>query len=252
MHRIRLLSIVLIAMFAYACAGDVPDQEPGRGQNQEQGQDQEIKPGQDQGQLPTNNTNFPLHTNVSVTLFWVGEDASNANSYIPNSQSAWDDKWAEHYGGVDDPYTRNGYLPATFVPNENPFYFALPYNDFNGNGTRKNSVVDIVYWSGEKQWGSQESMCKNRWIQLIKGNKIAYAQWEDVGPYNEDDSPYVFGNMNPQSAINNYAGLDISPAVRDYLGLSDIDIVDWKFVDSDQVPDGPWKAVVTTTPVTWN
>jgi hypothetical protein len=34
--------------------------------------------------------------------------------------------------------------------------------------------------------------------------------------------------------------LDVSPAVRDYLGLGDIDFCDWRFVDFTRVPLGPW------------
>jgi hypothetical protein len=33
---------------------------------------------------------------------------------------------------------------------------------------------------------------------------------------------------------NPYAGLDVSPAVRDYLSLNGLDICDWKFVDHPQ------------------
>jgi len=195
---------------------------------------------------------FPLHENISVTIFWIGEEGNEENSYIPNIQSAWDDNWKVHYGGIDDPNDRNGYFPANFTPYENPFYFALPYNDFNDGGERKASAFDIVYWAKEKQWGSMESMCKNRWVKIVKGEKVVYAQWEDVGPFGEDDAQYVFGNAFPQNEINNHAGLDVSPAVRDYLGLSDIDKVDWKFIDSDKVPDGPWKEIVTTSQVDWD
>jgi len=253
MRKLELATIMVVAMLGFGCASDEAG-TPGQGQqNQGDGQVQILPP--DQNQPPVQNTtsnNYPLHKDISVTYFWVGEAGSAANSNIPNSQSAWDDKWAEHFGGVDDPDNRNGYLPATFVPSENPFYFALPFNDFDANGSRKKSLSQTIYWSGEKQWGSLESMCKNRWIQIIKGSKIAYAQWQDVGPYNEDDSAYVFGDQAPKNTINNDAGLDVSPAVRDYLSLSDIDIVDWKFIDADQVPDGPWKNVVTTSNITWN
>ena len=105
---------------------------------------------------------YPLHQNISVTYYWVGEPGDQSNGYIPNSQSVWDDNWLTHFGGVDDPKVRNGYEPANFVPLENPFYFALPYNDFDARGNRKASASDNVYWANEKQWGSLESMCKNR------------------------------------------------------------------------------------------
>jgi hypothetical protein len=34
--------------------------------------------------------------------------------------------------------------------------------------------------------------------------------------------------------------LAVSPAVRDYLGMSGKDVCDWKFVDFREVPPGPW------------
>ncbi len=193
---------------------------------------------------------YPLHKNITVTIFWIGEGATNENAFISNVQSAWDEKWLEHYGGVDDPYNRIGYFPEGFIPRENPFYFALPYNDFDENG-RKESAYKRVYWAGEKIWASDESMCKNRWIRIIKQGKVAYAQWEDVGPFETDDVDYVFGEAPPKNHFNNNAGLDVSPAVKDYLGLSGMDKVDWQFVNSEDVPDGPWKEIVTTSGTCW-
>ncbi|MEW8410513.1 MAG: hypothetical protein AB2696_16875 [Candidatus Thiodiazotropha sp.] len=192
-----------------------------------------------------------LHEEVSTTIFWVGEDASAENGYIANHDSAWDVRWMEHYGGVDSPDQRSGYYPAAFVPMENPFYFALPYTDFDPGG-RKQSAYDRIPWSNEKAvWPDDESMCKNRWIMIIKGTRIAYAQWEDAGPFESDDVDYVFGTDEPLNTINGSAGLDVSPAVRDYLGLSDIDVVDWMFVEEEDVPDGPWKQLVTDSMITW-
>ena len=196
-------------------------------------------------------SSYPLHKETSVTIFWIGEDGSEENGYIPNIQSAWDDRWKLHYGGMDDPYDRRQYFPASFTPSENPFYFALPYNDFDDNGERKVSAAHVIPWAKEKQWGAMESMCKNRWIKIVKGEKAVYAQWEDVGPFGEDDAEYVFGNASAQNTINDHAGLDVSPAVRDYLGLSDIDKVDWRFIDADKVPDGPWKTIVTSSQIDW-
>jgi ABC-type glycerol-3-phosphate transport system substrate-binding protein len=34
-----------------------------------------------------------LHRSITVTTFWVGEDASSENAYIANAASAWDDHW---------------------------------------------------------------------------------------------------------------------------------------------------------------
>jgi hypothetical protein len=193
---------------------------------------------------------YPLHENITAAVFWVGEEASEDNTFIPNHQSAWDDKWEEHYGGLDDPNNRNGYLPASFVPKENSFYFGLPYNDFNNDGDRKSSS-EKIYWAGEKTWSELESMCKNRWIKIIKGSNTAYAQWEDAGPFEEDDFNYVFGESLPKNQINYNDGLDFSPAVRDYLNLEDTDTISWQFVDSSEVPNGPWKTTITSSQVFW-
>jgi hypothetical protein len=35
-------------------------------------------------------------------------------------------------------------------------------------------------------------------------------------------------------------GLDVFPAVRDYLGLCGIDVYDWKFGEFREVPPGSW------------
>ena len=195
---------------------------------------------------------YPVHHNISTTYFWAGEPGDSDNKNISNVPSAWDDNWETHFGGVDNPKKRNGLMVATFVPKENSFYFALPYDDFDDNGNRKKDVGKVVPWANSKQWGALESMCKNQWISITKNGKTAYAQWEDVGPFSEDDSAYVFGNATPQSKTNDDAGLDVSPSVRDYLSLSDVDKTDWQFVSADQVPDGPWKNTITSSQISWN
>lgn len=197
---------------------------------------------------------YPVHKNISVTFFWAGEEAGADNHDISNLPSAWDEEWVRHFGGVDDPRKRTAdYFPAKFMPKENPFYFALPYNDFDGNGKRKKEVASLVPWvkTVSAATKGETSILKNQWIRIMKGEKAAYAQWEDVGPFKEDDAAYVFGAAQPASKTNKRAGLDVSPAVHDVLGLSDVDTVDWQFVDEKDVPSGPWKKVVTTSQVYW-
>jgi len=189
--------------------------------------------------VSTDNTPAIRHKNVSVSVFWIGEEGNNDNGNIPNITSAWDDMWIQNYGGVDTPERRTGYHPSAFVPAENPFYCALPYNNFAEDGTLKTEVL------------CPDSSCKNSWLKITKDNRVAYAQWEDVGPFGENDANYVFGSSPPANLVNNNAGLDVSPAVRDYLALEDLDIVDWEFVASSSVPDGPWKEIITTSPVNW-
>ncbi len=200
---------------------------------------------------PGTENNVPLHESITATVFWIGEEGNEDNGYIPNIQSAWDDKWMERYGGTDDPNGRKGYFPAGFTPLENPFYFALPYNDFDADGKRKPAALELISWAKTTTWGSRESMCKNRWIEITKGRRTAYAQWEDVGPFGEDDAKYVFGDAAPQNERNDRAGLDVSPAVRDYLGLSGIDKVNLRFISAENVPSGPWKEIMTDSQVYW-
>jgi len=190
---------------------------------------------------------YPLRQNILATIFWVGESANQDNNYIPNSQSAWDENWQEHFGGIDNPEKRNGFCPADFKPKENSFYFALPYNDFGLNGKRKISAEETVYWAGEKEWGENEPMLKNRWLKIAKNGKVAYAQWEDVGPFEENDALYVFNSSQPK----NKAGLDVSPAVAGYLGLDGQDDVDWQFVDFKDVAIGPWLEIITSSGIFW-
>ena len=58
--------------------------------------------------------------------------------------------------------------------------------------------------------------------------------------FRTDNWQYVFGNERPKPNLNKGAGLDVSPAVRDYLGIDETDVTDWKFVDFSEVPRGPW------------
>jgi hypothetical protein len=194
---------------------------------------------------------YPLHQNITATVFWVGESASDDNNDISNSPSAWDEQWKKHYGGTDSATKRKGFLPSKFCPKENPFYAALPYNDFGKNGKHKAEIFSLVPWAKDKNIPQEHSVLKNRWIKIMHAGKIAYAQWEDVGPFEEDDEAYVFGSAAPKSQENKNAGIDVSPAVRDYLGLSGEDKVDWQFVDFTAVPDGVWKKIITASQVYW-
>jgi len=175
---------------------------------------------------------------ISVTVFWIGEQASETNP-VSNIVSAWDLDWVSHYGGADDPINRTNFFPAGFVPKRNPFYVALPYNDVDDLHTMPEAAL-VIPWFKESFVRDGQSVCKGRWVAIRHGRRICYAQWEDVGPFQSDHWQYVFGAERPRPNRNNDAGLDVSPAVRDYLGISGIDVCDWKFVNVYEVPDGPW------------
>ncbi|MEP6937493.1 MAG: hypothetical protein ABI871_05430 [Chthoniobacterales bacterium] len=186
---------------------------------------------------------FPWKREIVTTIFWIGENAGG-NNPVPNHASCWDKNWGRNYGGFDDPNPehRRGLVPSKFVPRQNPFYCALPYNDKASTGHRP-EAPQVVPWFREAYQGPAVSTCKDRWVCIRKGNKIGYAQWEDAGPFRTDHWQYVFGAERPKPNLNKGAGLDVSPAVRDYLGLSEPDLTDWKFVDFSEVPPGPWSTI---------
>ena len=106
---------------------------------------------------------------------------------VPNRVSSWDPQWTKNYGGVDDPDPahRSNYTPVDFTPRQNPFYCALPYNDKAKEGHRP-EAPSVVPWFNEAYQGPAVSTCKDRWIAIRKGNRVAYAQWEDAGPFRTD------------------------------------------------------------------
>lgn len=187
----------------------------------------------------------PPHSNntVTATVFWIGEQAGPENDYIDNITSAWYADWPEKFGGTDDPEDRCGYAPCDFTPKENPFYFALPFTDYTESGPRPAQELRVVPWfDGAMEPGT--SILKNQWVKISANGKTAYAQWEDVGPFEDDDPDYVFGDAAPKETR---AGIDLSPATADYLGIDGRGTVSWEFVEADKVPDGPWTQTVTTS-----
>ncbi len=188
---------------------------------------------------------YPVHRDIYATMFWVGEKATDENDYIPNEASAWDTHWLDNFGGIDNPYTREGNYPKGFIPKQNPFYFALPYNDFSDSGRKENATRIPWYFT---EITGDYSYLKNRWIRIKHNDQICYAQWEDVGPFEDNDIEYVFGSAKPK---NERAGIDLSPALKGCLHMATNDYVDWQFVNEAEVPEGPWKEIITTSQVNW-
>jgi hypothetical protein len=184
---------------------------------------------------------FPWKINIVTTVFWIGEQAGG-NNPVPNYRSSWDLNWTTNYGGFDtpDPSSRRNYIPVAFIPHQNPFYCALPYNDVT-HGQFKPEAPLVIPWFKQAYTGPGQSVCKDRWVAIRKGNRTCYAQWEDCGPFRTDHFQYVFQNEKPKPNLNRGAGLDVSPAVRDYLSLAPTDLTDWQFVEVRDVPAGPWR-----------
>lgn len=182
---------------------------------------------------------YPWKTNVGTGVFAIGEKLQKRR----RDKSAWDTHWLQNYGGVDpkEATARNGYIPAAFLPRQNPFYVALPYNDVT-RGRFKPEAPLVIPWFKQAFTGQGKSVLKGRWVAIRRGVRVAYAQWEDVGPLVDDHFQYVFQHERPKPELNKGAGLNVSPAVRDYLGMANTDVTDWQFVEVRDVPAGPWRS----------
>jgi hypothetical protein len=178
-----------------------------------------------------------------TTLFWVGETSNAQNDFISNKASYWDRNWQASYGGVDEPKHRNGHWPAKFRPKENPFYVALPYGEFTEANKLKREA-ELIPWFRR----GVSPLLKNRWVEIWRMGRSCYAQWQDVGPCNEDDFPFVFGDATkPVNSFGEGAGLDVSPAVWHYLGMRENGRTAWRFVEAGTIPQGPWTEIVTAS-----
>jgi hypothetical protein len=180
----------------------------------------------------------PWHTGIVTTVFYCGEGAASAGG-VSNARSAFDPNWLASYGGVDNPSParRQNYLPLAFVPRQSAFYCALPVADVQ-NGHTCPEASQWIPWFRSAFVRDGQSVCKGRWLAIRHNGRVCYARWEDVGPFRTDHWQYVFGSERPMPNANGGAGLDVSPAVRDYLGLSGEDVTDWRFVSTP--PPGPW------------
>lgn len=194
---------------------------------------------------------YPWHFDITATYFYIGE-LPTKNNPTPNTASSWDSAWDDNYGGFDDPNPANRcprtYCPKGFTPRLNPFYVALPYNDIQKGGPKPEASRVIPWYRRDKE-GKYESVCRGMWVQIYYNGKYCFAQWEDCGPFVTDDWQYVFGGARPKNEKNQAAGIDISPAVRDYLGIpGGMAKVHWRFVDFHLVPGGPWAKIGKDNP----
>jgi hypothetical protein len=191
---------------------------------------------------------YPWRQNITATVFWIGEQPT-ANNPTPNHKSSWDQAWATNFGGYDNPdpaariadHHSGEFRPKGFTPRLNPFYIALPYNDVAGWSRHKPEAPKVIPWFARMKPEPGKTVLKGRWVQIFNGKRSCYAQWEDCGPWVTDDWQYVFQGKPPKNGSNKSAAIDISPSIRDYLGLQSGQKCHWRFVEAAQVPYGPWK-----------
>jgi hypothetical protein len=182
---------------------------------------------------------YPWKTRIYTTKFWIGEGSTTISS-TDNVESAWDENWRTSNNGTDTPDDRDGYAPAHHIAGINPFYVALPFNDLAFPDKARRWLPSGWYRPPGRD-GKQVSACKDRWVEIKNAQgDVCYAQWEDVGPLRYDHAEYVFGDERPDTYTR--AGLDVSPAVFDYLGLDDrrMNLTSWRFVDAADVQPGAW------------
>jgi hypothetical protein len=182
---------------------------------------------------------YPWKTNIITTMFWIGEGSTPISS-TTNVQSSWDEDWLPNNHGSDNPNNRNGYASGSHASTLNPFYVALPFNDLAFPDKAREWLPPG--WYRHPKDGKQVSACKDRWVEIknMQG-RTCYAQWEDVGPLRYDHAEYVFGSERPIGLGDDHAGLDVSPAVAQYLGIDGKNrLTSWRFVDDEDVRPGYW------------
>src|SRR5262245_21307816 len=248
-HAIAVLLSSIASLFAHGTASKAEPAKTKFSKNSEKKKAEDrvldisslaFKPGQLASEQLQPGQRYPWKSDIVTTVFWIGEKPSG-NNPVPNRRSSWDRDWTKNYGGLDEPNParRSNYMPVNFTTKQNPFYCSRPYNDKARQGHRP-EASRVVPWFQEAYQGPAVSTCKGHWVAIRKGNRTAYAQWEDAGPFRTDHWQYVFGNERPKPNLNKGAGLDVSPGVRDYLGLKQTDVTDWRFVNFSEVPRGPW------------
>jgi hypothetical protein len=81
-----------------------------------------------------------------------------------------------------------------------------------------------------------------RFVRVVnpRTGKRTLAQVLDVGPWNEHDDAYVFGDARPAAESGtsvsgkgtNGAGIDLGEEVWHFLEMTDNDTVEWEFVEA--------------------
>lgn len=185
---------------------------------------------------------------AKATVFWVGEAASEENGWIQNTDSVYQwgsNHWLKHHGCADTE-------KKPCDGKENSFYVAVPATDMKDEeaNPKVRKAMPAAWLVGAT---TQESSMKNRWVVVRANGKIGYGQIQDAGPFGEEDVEWVFGSATkPKSKENSYAGLDVSPALANYLGVSGVFDAEFAIViDAKDVPPGPWKTKVTTSGVSY-
>ncbi|KYQ94042.1 hypothetical protein DLAC_04316 [Tieghemostelium lacteum] len=210
-------------------------------------------------------TKYTTHYYVKTVLHTIEDTSALFKQSQGKNISVWNENWQRDAGIIHLPYCPS--KPSILIPTENKFYCTLPYNDLDEFGRK--ASAHFIPWAKIDD-PEDKSILKNRWIRVSYKEALAFCQLEDVGPETDDDFDYVFGPSYslPESGLG--TGLGLSPEVAEFMGifeklnnytiylgkilenpdqLNEPDEVrcSWQFYDDKDVPDGPWKDIVTTS-----
>lgn len=174
---------------------------------------------------------WSIRENILASTFWVNEAPSEANGWITNVESAWDPEWGKKftaYGSdVEDAPNASrdsDYFPIGYDGSENPYYFALPYNDgsqivFDGDkssydvvvalnseyskGDLYDSYVVLTGQFNEGLWKKDNSACipwYDEWYNsdnrgkrsIVKGRWIKVKSTDNAGQYGTGNGNWVY------------------------------------------------------------
>jgi hypothetical protein len=208
----------------------------------------------------TYDSQWDLHYSGVATQQLPATAAGCAGSYA----GGCDGVWSSGTCTTEVRTAGNGYFPSAMTPLENPFYLDLPFDDVN-DATAFAERCQVIPWArqidptGAHCSDPGFSYMKNHWVQIVGPNgHTCYGQVEDAGPSHGTlyhDATYVFGSTDarPIQGQFNDAGMDVSPALNGCLGYAELDgdndHINWRFIDDQNVPAGPWKSLITTSGV---
>ena len=209
---------------------------------------------------------FHLKTGTNTAAGCNGSFTGGCDAKLSNAAGKCDD--TNSIASLRTP--ANSYTPPAGSPTifESPFYLDLPVDDYNASDstdtTAYSTRCSVIPWANDTGYAGHctdqsFSYMKNHFVKIMAHSQTCYGQIEDAGPAddgngngNYDDVNYVFGaaDQRPFNTSFNSAGMDVSPALNACLqGTFNNDLtVSWQFVDAADVPAGPWKTIVTTTP----
>jgi len=182
---------------------------------------------------------YPWKTSIVTTVFWVGEQAGGNNR--SKLQKFLDFNWSENYAEPILRFQRTAQLhPNCFYSQAKPLLLCFTVHDVT-HGQFKPEAPLVIPWFKHEYRGRGSRYAEIDGLPFVRQSHLLCAMGR-LRSVSHDHFQYVFGNERPKPNLNHGAGLDVSPAVRDYLGLAPTDVTDWQFVEVRDVSSGPWRS----------